>query len=1025
MRPISLHLQNFGPYREATLDFTLFDGVPLFLITGKTGSGKTSLFDALCFALYGTTSGELRSGKEMRSTFAGDGLTEVRFTFENGATRYEIVRSPEQVVKKQRGTGVRTVGSKVSLIADVGGKNPRQWTKIQEVASEIQSILGLSLAQFVQIVLLPQGDFRRFLMADSNEKEQVLRTLFHTSFYLQLANKLKEQQKASEQAMREVTLKMSLLWQQLPENFRPESEELAVLAEVTARQTGQVERFAEAFNLAKQQQVQAEKAQQQAEAQLDLRQQVTDLTAQLKALDDQAVEQKGWQADLEHLQRAQEVVPSYEAWQNLVVRGQNLASELQALNVERQQLAATAAELDAQAQVLAAAAPEFAVLTDTVTHLTQERANYARYSTLVALQKQHEATITQLRQKQAADAEKFTVTEETLAKISAQIVDEAQFLAEQQTLFNEKNSLNRRQDQLKKVVQAKSRATELELQLSRLTAEVTESTHALDSDESAFQTAENNYTLQEIARLAATLKPGTPCPLCGATEHPHLVQVEKGELEALNAQKVQAKKALAQAQKAQAATVKAAELQQEAVNDQQALLKELLADQTTAADFASPEKLTAELDNVAARTAELTAKNKHNQALKAQLATEQQRLKELTTLKQTAALAVQQASEEGIKVAIELATLRQHLRPEWLVATDLVAQLEQAEAQLAAHQKEVDTLKNAQANTAQSKLVCQTKTEQLLAQVETVNAQTASAQATLAAALAAAALTEPDFLALKEQLPNIAALKAKLTAFQTQKQALETELAVRQKAVTTTVIDFDGLLLATKDAVTRAKAAEIAYYEEKSQLETVEKIAAQLTTLTSQSQAQLAKLQELSQLAEVANGSGPTKISVERFVLQQSFKEVLATANVKLNDLSQGRYLLVLRGESGSSKKGSGLELDIYDDYIGERRRVQTLSGGESFLCALALSLGLGEVIQNQSGGVEIDLLLIDEGFGSLDEEALATAMAALENLESSGRMIGIISHVKELQTSIPDQLEVVKVGSGVSQLRYVERGTR
>ena len=180
----------------------------------------------------------------------------------------------------------------------------------------------------------------------------------------------------------------------------------------------------------------------------------------------------------------------------------------------------------------------------------------------------------------------------------------------------------------------------------------------------------------------------------------------------------------------------------------------------------------------------------------------------------------------------------------------------------------------------------------------------------------------------------------------------------------------------------------------------------------------LAELSQLKELVDAISGKGEQKLGFERYILQTYLQEVLVTANERLTQLTNGRYELCLNEEIGRGASSTGLELDIYDEHAGKRRSVHTLSGGESFLAALALALALGEVIQKKSGGIQIEALFVDEGFGSLDQNALQSALEILQSIEGQNRMVGIISHVTELQTQLPYQLQVVATGER-STLRY------
>ena len=227
----------------------------------------------------------------------------------------------------------------------------------------------------------------------------------------------------------------------------------------------------------------------------------------------------------------------------------------------------------------------------------------------------------------------------------------------------------------------------------------------------------------------------------------------------------------------------------------------------------------------------------------------------------------------------------------------------------------------------------------------------------------------------------------------------------------------------TNKKLLQAKQAEAKLQQLVAELEhkysTNTKCYQQVKSLFEQQQAEFTQLGQLKELVDVVTGKGEQKLGFERYILQTYLKEVLLTANVRLAHLTNGRYELCLNEDTGRGASRTGLELDIYDDNAGKRRSVHTLSGGESFLAALALALALGEVIQKKSGGIEIEALFVDEGFGSLDQEALRVALETLQTIEGKNRMVGIISHVTELQAQLPYQLQVVTKGER-STLRYV-----
>jgi len=249
----------------------------------------------------------------------------------------------------------------------------------------------------------------------------------------------------------------------------------------------------------------------------------------------------------------------------------------------------------------------------------------------------------------------------------------------------------------------------------------------------------------------------------------------------------------------------------------------------------------------------------------------------------------------------------------------------------------------------------------------------------------------------------------------------QTRLATVEKQIgQQTPPDLDQLQTTAQHLMQVSRASQDQAAAANQQWQSNQHLVEQLNQLITDNQALLAQAAELQGLLDVMSGTGQQKVSLERYVLQTYLQQVLAVANERFSTLTNGRYQFVLHSEPGSRSANSGLEIDVYDDEVGESRSVHTLSGGESFIAALSLALALGEVIQRENGGVHVDALFVDEGFGALDTDSLAVALEALETIEGQSRLIGIISHVSELRAGIPDQLRVEATGQGNSHIRVV-----
>ncbi len=303
-------------------------------------------------------------------------------------------------------------------------------------------------------------------------------------------------------------------------------------------------------------------------------------------------------------------------------------------------------------------------------------------------------------------------------------------------------------------------------------------------------------------------------------------------------------------------------------------------------------------------------------------------------------------------------------------------------------------------------------------QVENITLQIERKETFFLAELKENHLTLPQFEETAEIVQSLEKLKNDVHSYYETFNQQKGFLQELKKELTTTPMQLEKEAEELQNLKETLKEKEESYYEEKSKEKVLKEAVEKYQQIAAEIDGKMEHLKNIKELSDLARGEKPFPISLERFVLQQKFKEVLQKANEKLRYLSKGRYTFLLNNEESSAKKYSGLELDIYDDYTGDKRRVQTLSGGESFIAALALSLGLGEVIQMKAGGIAIELLLIDEGFGTLDEESLEMAINSLETIETNGRTIGIISHVKELRQRIPMKLQVVSLENGKSIIK-------
>lgn len=1013
MRPLRLVLTAFGPFaRREEIDFTRLPPDALFLIHGPTGAGKTSILDGICYALYGETSGSERSAKEMRSHHAADDtLTEVEFEFALGRKRYRVRRSPEQERAALRGKKEQRV--KIPARAELQVWDDEGWmpvvSKTTEVTEHIVALLGFEADQFRQVILLPQGQFRKLLTADSREREQILEALFATETCKRLQERLKAAANALERQAEEAKARQKTLLEQAG----VESEEAlrARIEEATAQRSflageerhRRAEEAAATAALAA-----AEALARQFEERDGARAAIDKLAATAAAI---ATRRR----ELDAASRAQLVLPAHANFEESSAQRQRLA----------QQWAQAEREVEASARRLAAAE----------SGLQEERARAPERERAIRELERLEGLREAVRTLDEAcrAAEHLARQAEKAATELARLQGEANVLTEQRArlqreieayapLAGRVEALRLDLAQQGRMLQSLQRLDQAKAALAAHRAEEAKYRQALeDAQTERLAALEHKESLEarwrsgQAAVLARHLREGTPCPVCGSLEHP--APATPGEHvpseEELNA----AAKALQQAE----AAVEAARTRHQAVLGRIAGAESEVStlESSLPPDLPGLEQAKARLTDLERDLEAALEAAKQLDAAKVECQTCEQRLTTLgfeldearsrtETLRIQAATAAVQARERSDRVPEPLRDLRK---------------LEQA---IGAARKQVDTLAD--------RLKA---AEEAYQQASAAHAAACSKRQTLAEALAAASARRDQshvaFLqALQEQgfadeaafrkamrsPEDIAALRAEIQSYDESVAAAKERLQRAEEQVagktppnlTALKTAQEEARRAVEDLVAQQKGLEARIGQDRKTCELLEAIGKELAEIE-------ARYQVMGHLAGIANGDNGRRLTFQRFVLAALLDDVLRQASLRLRTMSRGRYSLQRREDVADARKASGLDLEVFDEYTGRTRPASTLSGGEGFMAALSLALGLSDVVQAYAGGIQLDTLFIDEGFGSLDPESLDMAMKALSELRQKGRMVGIISHVDELKRQIEVGIEVIPGRSG-SQVR-------
>ena len=930
MRPLRLTLSAFGPYAaQTTLDLEKLGKGGLYLITGDTGAGKTTLFDAITYALYDHSSSGIREGSMLRCKYADDKTpTFVELEFEVHGVRYTVRRNPEYQRPKARGEGMTTEKADATLTYP---DDRPPVTKAKDVTAAVQEIIGLDYNQFSQIVLIAQGQFTKLLNASTEERSRIFRKLFRTQRYAQLQERLQAEAATLNQQRTAQNAKLDSLLgglQFAPDD--PDAEALRTLCAQTVPET--------------------------ALALLDA------LTArQAAALEEAGTALQATEAQLDTVQ-------------------QQLGAAAQAQRLA-QQLAARQAELAAAKPALDAARAEAdrhagdAVQLDALTaQVTQAQSALAAYDALDTLCRQQTEARDAARLA-AAQAHKRRTQLDSLNAALAAAETELAALADADTrllaLQNRSAQLTQRGEALAKLEQRLADCQRQAKAAHKAQESYRAAAAAQDEARARRDALERAFLDAQAGLLAESLVEGAPCPVCGSTHHParallpHTAptqtQVEAARQSAAEADR-QAQNASAAAQSALAA---ANEAKTSLRRDAETLLPERFTapEGTVPLTFALMTNVLAE-EAAALQTEQADCAAQCRQAdadcrRKAQLETDRQaKTRQRPALEQAAAEADRSAAAQN-------------------------ASADALEGQIAERRAALPYPRRADAQAALDKLEADRST--LRTGMDTAQRKLKQAEQAVAAAEAAVEALTAQQTAAQKELPACSA--EELTAQQTELTAARETLRSREK-------QLSAQLLPNRKTAAQYRAAA----EARQSLES--------------------RWQWVSALAATAGGTltSKQKIKLEAYIQMNYLDRILRYANTRLMQMTAGQYELERIGAE-NQRSQSGLDLGVIDHYNGTRRSVKTLSGGESFKASLALALGLSDEVQSSAGGIRLDTLFLDEGFGSLDEESLELAIRVLSGLTEGDRLVGIISHVGALKDRIDRQVVVHKARTGGSTI--------
>lgn len=1059
MRPVQLELTNFGPYRKEVINFTQFDHAPLFLIGGDTGAGKSTLFDAMTVALFATTSGD-RNVEEMRSTFAGpeDDLTKVTFYFQQGNHLYRIERVLQQErAKRGGGTTIQKATTSLVIVDKIGGQEiEKLGDKIKEVGEQIEQILGLNAEQFKQIILLPQNDFSRFLKEDSKTKTQILKKIFGTGIFDRF-------QKSLEERLRHSNKDMDKRQAQLDGHFASQvwsEEELAVLAQTPASE--KLARLEELLSqrqesLTEQKSILKDAYEDLAKLQKSLQtaQDLAMIFQELKQakeryrleIEEGAQEQAEAKVHLEELQFAQglqETISSLKQYQKQLLQ---LEQDFEIAQEELSEKQQAFEGVKAQKEAFAAQSKD-SLQKEEELETWKEDIIYAQ--SLAQEQekiKRSRTNYKQLEETYQQASKKIELLNQSLSDLEANRLSLDSLHETEKLLQSVGYSVDKQLAQdLKEIEDLKQELAKTEKRQQGLSLDIDQAQESLKELEDQLATTLASRRQLMIAQLQAELEDGQPCMVCGSIDHPKVdgTKANEADLKDLMNQveelQVQKEKQVATLSNRQA-TFSEVESKRHDLLDQVAK-----AEQTLEEHYQElKEQVEGQFEFEFAESYE----SSHGQNLLKQVKQHYQELQTRYDKEETDYVRYQDEIGKAQGKLTDLAKSYQEAKAALDQARERLKDLQEAHPELESVEVYQDRIALAKQELALYEKQVKENGEaynqlhadirEIKGQVETITTSKEKANKdvqSLSAELDQSLKTEGALTNDLEQIQlwllevnkqAIPKLQAQLTGYQTLKQELHTQISKSQELLKDQEKpDLDSLaqaVEASQESYDR-QLAQVSVMEQGLKDATVTYQAAK--TLQDSNLEAFKAHQELSDLVKVVKGENTAltgRLNLEVYVIRQYFQQILDYANANyIGLLTDNRYSFVLSEEGRRARDHFGLDINVYDRLTGSERSVKSLSGGETFIAALAIALSLSEVVQNTSKGAVVEALFIDEGFGSLDKEALTKAIAVLEQI-GENRMVGVISHVDDMKEGIAQQLAIIKSHDGSSRIKIVDKG--
>ncbi|MFD1018414.1 AAA family ATPase [Thalassobacillus hwangdonensis] len=1029
MKALSLTMAAFGPYRDRqTIDFTELGEESIFLVTGPTGAGKTTIFDALCFALYGKASGTDRDHDTLRSHFSPPELaTEVEYVFQIHGETYRVIRSPKQKKPKARGEGYTDDPAKAELYQKVDQGEKLIASRIMEVNESLEQLLSLDYEQFRKMIMIPQGEFRKLISENSKEREEILQRIFQTHFYDKITARLKDEAKELKASIQQFewhfeqeASKITWTDEDRPEDEDNQTQIIEALNEKVKASDLQINEMDKVLDRNKKELERAQSSYYEAKALNEKFLEREKLVLEKEQLVQKEADIQAKRKAYDNAEKASQIIPLEEYWKEKKIEKRKLDQELSDKENEKERASAAFEKIERDFKKEEAYQPELDKKIDHLKDMKQELEKLSKISELKQTG-QHLKHKSEKGKKRTAEIEKEIRMMEQEKREKTAIVKKDSQLNEK--FYQVKQQLSEQQSieqKLGQLLENHSKLEEMRLQYRSFKQTYEQKKIRMKERKEAYQTAQSSLNRHHAYVLSHRLQEGEPCPVCGSVDHPSPAAVEDGAMTLEEVDRLQAKYDHA-AKEVENLQDKYIQLEAEGKSQQQvteSLYEEVseIVPRLSRDDIQKSLKLqTREVEGIKERLASVDNEMKEMKQAHVTLEKLETQLEEKKTELEKTKEALQADHENWIRLQTQIDHLNNQVSGDWEGASELERWITIETKSIHNDKVKWEEIQKQYENKRQLLQKFNVETGELIKYCKKVEDESIAHYNRMMEKIEQYEFhSYESYLEAKLPIEKMDALNREIDAFIQRKntvvsmvESLDSSLSGKQRP------DINVF----KEQVEKAEASKNetlqAIHTLQGQLKELQNIKHTLVTVLEEMKELSETYYDIGELADLAKGENHLRLSFERYVLSAFLDEILMQANIRFDQMTEHRYQLVRSDQVAKRGAQSGLDLEVMDHHTGQQRSVKTLSGGEGFKAALSLALGMADVVQAHSGGVQLDTLFIDEGFGTLDELSLEQAIGCLKDLQQGNRMLGIISHVPQLKEEIKAKLQILPTPEG------------